>query len=104
VKPVGKLDAGNRHVQFDERGGETRSHATLAPFLGSTEPARWTAAIRNELNRLNRHQLLRLLNYAVQLEKGESQAEKSVSGWFFDAFAWEFLFTLSVLGAHCPAW
>ena len=40
VKPVGKLDAGNPHVQFDERGRETerlaqRPQAT-APFLNST--------------------------------------------------------------------
>ena len=39
VKPVGKPDAGNRHVRFDERGGETercqRPQAT-APVLDST--------------------------------------------------------------------
>jgi IS5 family transposase len=40
VKPVGKLDAGNRHVQFDERGGETRSRATLAPLLDPTGDTR----------------------------------------------------------------
>ena len=40
MKPVGKPDAGNRHVRFDERGGETgrlpMAQAT-APFLDSTE-------------------------------------------------------------------
>jgi len=40
VKPVGKPDAGNRHVRFDERGRETeplaKPHAT-APFPDSTE-------------------------------------------------------------------
>ena len=42
TKPVGKPDAGNRHVRFDERGGETGQlampHAT-APFLDSTVSA-----------------------------------------------------------------
>jgi len=28
VKPVGKLDAGNPHVQFDERGWETERRRT----------------------------------------------------------------------------
>jgi hypothetical protein len=37
VKPVGKPDAGNRHVRFDERGGETDRQA--APCLSSTLPA-----------------------------------------------------------------
>jgi hypothetical protein len=36
VKPVGKLDAGNRHVQFDERGGETGRWCETAPLLDST--------------------------------------------------------------------
>src|ERR1700730_8680806 len=40
VKPVGKPDAGNPHVRFDERGRETgrcrTAHAT-APFLDSTK-------------------------------------------------------------------
>src|SRR5690349_14260450 len=36
VKPVGKLDAGNRHVQFDERGGETERICGTAPLLDST--------------------------------------------------------------------
>ena len=39
VKPVGEPDAANRHVRFDERGGETerlpQAQAT-APFLDST--------------------------------------------------------------------
>jgi|GEM_PF-4954675 len=35
VNPVGKLDAGNPHVQFDERGWETGLFAT-APILDST--------------------------------------------------------------------
>ena len=38
VKPVGKPDAGNRHVRFDERGWETgrRLASVLAPILDST--------------------------------------------------------------------
>jgi hypothetical protein len=36
MKPVGKLDAGNRHVQFDERGGETERARATAPLLDST--------------------------------------------------------------------
>jgi hypothetical protein len=39
VKPVGKPDAGNPHVRFDERGWETgrRSASVLAPNLDSTK-------------------------------------------------------------------
>ena len=42
MKPVGKPDAGNRHVRFDERGWETgrRSASVPAPNLDSTEYAR----------------------------------------------------------------
>ena len=40
MKPVGKPDAGNRHVRFDERGWETgrwpKAQAT-APILDSTQ-------------------------------------------------------------------
>jgi hypothetical protein len=37
MKPVGKPDAGNPHVRFDERGGETElPQAVTAPFLDST--------------------------------------------------------------------
>jgi hypothetical protein len=39
VKPVGKPDAGNRHVRFDERGWETgrcRMAQATAPILDST--------------------------------------------------------------------
>ena len=39
VKPVGKPDAGNRHVRFDERGWETercRMAQATAPLLDST--------------------------------------------------------------------
>jgi hypothetical protein len=40
MKPVGKPDAGNPHVRFDERGGETGRlddiEADTAPFLDST--------------------------------------------------------------------
>src|SRR5258708_37518489 len=42
VKPVGKPDAGNRHVRFDERGRETgrcRMAQATAPFLDSTNEA-----------------------------------------------------------------
>ena len=35
VKPVGKPDAGDPHVRFDERGWETGLYAT-APILDST--------------------------------------------------------------------
>jgi hypothetical protein len=36
MKPVGKPDAGNPHVRFDERGRET-GHKATAPVLDSTE-------------------------------------------------------------------
>ena len=36
VKPVGKPDAGNPHVRFDERGGETDPPCGTAPLLDST--------------------------------------------------------------------
>jgi len=36
MKPVGKTDAGNPHVRFDERGGETGRASDTAPFLDST--------------------------------------------------------------------
>ena len=40
MKPVGKPDAGNPHVRFDERGRETeplaKSLNATAPFLDST--------------------------------------------------------------------
>jgi hypothetical protein len=43
MKPVGKPDAGNPHVRFDERGRETerlpKAQAT-APFLDSTPDIR----------------------------------------------------------------
>ena len=43
MKPVGKPDAGNPHVRFDERGGETGRlddiEADTAPFLDSTRMA-----------------------------------------------------------------
>jgi hypothetical protein len=40
MKPVGKPNAGNRHVRFDERGWETgrrRMAQATAPILDSTE-------------------------------------------------------------------
>jgi hypothetical protein len=43
VKPVGKLDVRNGHVQFDERGRETIGGLCgpgQAPFLDSTDAAR----------------------------------------------------------------
>ena len=36
MKPVGKPDAGNPHVRFDERGRETGCLGNTAPFLDST--------------------------------------------------------------------
>jgi hypothetical protein len=42
MKSVGKPDAGNPHVRFDERGRETERLATpqaTAPFLDSTDMA-----------------------------------------------------------------
>ena len=36
TKPVGKPDAGNPHVRFDERGGETDRDRGTAPLLDST--------------------------------------------------------------------
>ena len=49
VKPVGKPDAGNPHVRFDERGRETgrcRMAQATAPVLDSTgaEEALWSAS------------------------------------------------------------
>src|SRR4029450_6557768 len=43
MKPVGKPDAGNPHVRFDERGGEPDlPRAVIAPLLDSTRGrARW---------------------------------------------------------------
>ena len=38
VKSVGKPDAGNRHVRFDERGRET---GLLVPRPSSTLPKPW---------------------------------------------------------------
>jgi hypothetical protein len=40
MKPVGKPDAGNPHVRFDERGGETGRANGTAPFLDSTFESR----------------------------------------------------------------
>src|SRR3954470_12144679 len=45
VKPVGKPDAGNPHVRFDERGRETercRMAQATAPVLDSTCAPRYT--------------------------------------------------------------
>ena len=39
MKPVGKPDAGNPHVRFDERGGETGCSRDTAPLLDSTDEA-----------------------------------------------------------------
>ena len=36
MKPVGKPDAGNPHVRFDERGGETERSRDTAPLLDFT--------------------------------------------------------------------
>ncbi len=44
TKPVGKPDAGNPHVRFDERGGETNRRA--APRLSSTLPCVEILALR----------------------------------------------------------
>jgi hypothetical protein len=46
VKPVGKPDAGDRHVRFDERGWETercRMAQATAPILDSTFASIWEA-------------------------------------------------------------
>jgi hypothetical protein len=50
MKPVGEPDAGNPHVRFDERGGETgccqKAQAT-APLLDSTKAVGfWLADLR----------------------------------------------------------
>src|SRR5260370_40719198 len=37
LKSVGKPDAGNRHVRFDERGGETGHRYRASPRLYSSE-------------------------------------------------------------------
>jgi hypothetical protein len=47
VKPVGKPDAGNPHVRFDERGRETGRGNDTAPFLDSTGPPRFLPANQN---------------------------------------------------------
>ena len=42
MNPVGKPDAGKRHVRFDERGEETercRMAQATAPLLDSTRPS-----------------------------------------------------------------
>ena len=36
MKPVGEPDAGNPHVRFDERGGETDRLCGIATLLDST--------------------------------------------------------------------
>ena len=41
IKPVGKLDAENPHVQFDERGWETDRSRGNAPVLDSTPIRQW---------------------------------------------------------------
>ena len=47
MKPVGKPDAGNPHVRFDERGRETESGSamTTAPVLDSTRRRELAAAL-----------------------------------------------------------
>ena len=50
TKPVGKPDAGNPHVRFDERGGETERLAqpqATAPFLDSTTI--WRAEVTSKI-------------------------------------------------------
>ena len=37
MKSVGKPDAGNPHVRFDERGGETGRESDTAPLLDSPD-------------------------------------------------------------------
>ena len=48
VKPVGKPDAGDPHVRFDERGWETGLRAT-APVLDSTGPNKKAESVRTRL-------------------------------------------------------
>jgi hypothetical protein len=43
VKPVGEPDAGNPHVRFDERGGETDCLCSTASLLDSTGPPLFSA-------------------------------------------------------------
>ena len=48
MKPVGKPNAGNRHVRFDERGWETgrrRMAQATAPILDSTDLCRHVRAM-----------------------------------------------------------
>ena len=50
MKPVGKPDAGNRHVRFDERGRETercRMAQATALFLDSTHVTHFFARQAN---------------------------------------------------------
>jgi hypothetical protein len=53
MKPVGKPDAGNPHVRFDERGRETGlvQRLATAPFLDSTKYGVDYRAHRTSLHR-----------------------------------------------------
>ena len=50
VKSVGKPDAGNRHVRFDERGRET---GQLAPRPSSTLPKPWPSPTAKTASKKN---------------------------------------------------
>ena len=53
MKPVGERSAGNPHAAFDERGRETGSCVTPAPFLDSTTSGaagRRTPEFESEIN------------------------------------------------------
>jgi hypothetical protein len=62
MKPVGKPDAGIRHVRFDERGGETgrcRMAQATAPLLDSTKSERTEAPNQRKLLCANNFALIR---------------------------------------------
>jgi hypothetical protein len=46
MKPAGKPDAGNPHVRFDERGGETGCFGDTVPLLDATGETYLSCAVR----------------------------------------------------------
>jgi len=81
MKPVGKPDAGNPHVRFDERGGETERidviEADTAPFLDSTE-AVGTERVQRPLISCVALKVSRQPNFIAALFKGGNTALESL--------------------------
>src|SRR5271166_3700278 len=87
TKPVGKPDAGNPHVRFDERGGETNCLRSTAPLLDSTggacvgrgrgqRPERGAGAAPS----VARQQLLRALRGGGCVGRGRGQRPERGAG------------------------